>query len=84
MVQTAVETAEILDAAGIQCSIANARFVCPLDTELLREAAREYDLVVTMEENICSGGFGEHVSAWYAREGILVRQLNISLPDAFV
>ena len=39
---------------------------------------------LTMEENICSGGFGEHVSAWYAREGILVRQLNISLPDAFV
>lgn len=84
MVRTAVETAEILDTAGVQCSIANARFVRPLDTALLREAAKEYDMVVTMEENICSGGFGEHVAAWYAREGIPVRQLSISLPDAFV
>ena len=84
MVETAVKVREILAMQGISCSIANARFIRPLDTELLRRAAGSYSLVVTMEENVTSGGFGEHVASWYAQEGIAVPLLNISIPDLFV
>ena len=37
-----------------------------------------------MEENVASGGFGEHVAAWYAEQGIRVPLLQIALPDSFV
>ena len=84
MVRTAVEAKEILDRQGISCAIANARFVCPMDTELLQRAAGTYSLVVTMEENVHRGGFGEHVAAWYADRGIRIPLLNISVPDTFV
>ena len=84
MVKTALGVREILKEQGLECSIANARFVQPLDTELLRKAAGKYSMVVTMEENVYSGGFGEHVAAWYAKEGICVQLLQIAIPDTFV
>ena len=84
MVRTAEKVREILAERGLACSIANARFVRPLDTELLRSAADHYSMVVTMEENIHSGGFGEHVADWYQEEGMKVSLLNISIPDGFV
>ena len=70
MVKTALKVREILKEQGLACSIANARFVQPMDTELLREAAGKYSLIVTMEENVHSGGFGEHVAAWYAEQDL--------------
>ena len=84
MVKTAEKVREILAEQGIVCSIANARFVRPLDTDLLRRAAGSYSMVVTMEENIRSGGFGEHVASWYKEEGIDIPLLNISIPDGFI
>ena len=84
MVKTALQVKETLNAQGIECSIANVRFVKPMDTELLREAAGKYSLIVTMEENVHSGGFGEHVAAWYAEEEMQVPLLQIAIPDTFV
>ena len=84
MVKTALQVKETLNAQGIECSTANARFVKPMDTELLREAAGKYHLIVTMEENVHSGGFGEHVAAWYAEEEMQVPLLQIAIPDTFV
>lgn len=84
MVKTALQVKETLNAQGIECSIANARFVKPMDTELLREATGKYHLIVTMEENVHSGGFGEHVAAWYAEEEMQVPLLQIAIPDTFV
>ncbi len=84
MVKTAEDVKEKLAPLGVTCSIANARFVVPMDTELLRGAADRHSLVVTMEENIHSGGFGEHVASWYAEAGISAPLLNISIPDSFV
>ena len=52
--------------------------------QLLRKAADKYSLIVTMEENVHSGGFGEHVSAWYAEAGINVHLLQIAVQDTFV
>ncbi len=84
MVRTAVDVKEKLAAAGVKCSIANARFVAPLDTDLLRRAASEHNLIVTMEENIRSGGFGEHVASWYMEEALPVSLMNVSIPDGFI
>ena len=84
MVKTAEKVRELLADKGIVCSIANARFVRPLDTKLLRRAAGSYSMIVTMEENIHSGGFGEHVASWYKEEGMKVPLLNISIPDNFI
>ena len=84
MVKTALKVREMLAAQGMKCSIVNARFVQPMDTELLREAVGEHSLIVTMEENVHSGGFGEHVAAWYAEQDIDAELLQIAIPDAFV
>ena len=84
MVKTALKVRDSLKKQGLKCSIANARFVMPLDTEFLREAAGRYSLIVTMEENVHSGGFGEHVAAWYAESELSAPLLQIAIPDAFV
>ena len=84
MVKTAEKTRALLAEQDIPCSIANARFVSPLDTALLRRAVHDYSMVVTMEENVRKGGFGEHVAAWYANENLPVSLINISIPDMFV
>jgi len=84
MVKTAEEVRRLLAARGVESSIANARFVRPLDEGFLREAPARYRMIVTMEENVRSGGFGEHVAAWYADQGVEVPLINISIPDRFV
>ena len=84
MVRTAMKVRRILKERGIACSLANARFVKPLDMELLASAAGKYSMVVTMEENVKSGGFGEHVAAWFAEAGLPVQLLQVAIPDTFV
>ena len=84
MVRTAMKVRRILKERGIACSLANARFVKRLDTELLANTAGRYSMVVTMEENVKSGGFGEHVAAWYAESGLPVKLLQVAIPDTFV
>lgn len=87
MVKTAVEVRELLKDMGYQCSLINARFVKPLDTELLEELSQEHELLVTMEENVISGGFGEHVLRYMNErpgENPQMKVLNIAIPDEYV
>ncbi len=49
---------------GYDPTFVNARFVKPLDVDLLDELAKDHSLFVTVEENVKSGGYGEHVSAY--------------------
>lgn len=84
MVKTAVETAELLKEQGIFAAVVNARFVKPFDRETVRRLAKEYRLVVTMEENVCTGGFGEQVQCWLASLGIHTPLLHAAVPDTFV
>ncbi len=84
MVKTAVEVKDILDKSGLPCSIINVRFVKPFDTEMLKKAADEHDLLVTMEENVLSGGFGEHVMAYLENAGYSKKFLPIAIPDRYV
>ena len=72
---------------GYQCSLINARFVKPLDTELIEELSQEHELLVTMEENVISGGFGEHVVRYMnerSGENPQMKVLNIAIPDEYV
>lgn len=84
MVKTACEVRERLKEAGCSCTLVNARFVKPLDRELLMKLSEKHRLIVTMEENVASGGFGEHVTQLYEQWGSKSRILNIALPDEYV
>ena len=84
MVKTAVETRQRLRELGYPCTLINARFVKPLDEELLRNLEAEHKLLVTMEENVQNGGFGERVLEYLNEIGSSLRVLNISLPDDYV
>jgi len=71
-------------AAGIDATVVNMRFVKPLDVDLVAKLAREHDALVTVEENVVSGGAGSAVGEALAAEGIVVPLLHLGLPDTFV
>lgn len=83
MVKCAVEVREKLEQQGYSVTLVNARFVKPLDTQLLEELAGHHKLLVTMEENVKSGGFGEQVRECLGdRDGAQLRL--IALEDHFI
>lgn len=84
MVKTAISVRNRLFYAGVPVSITNARFVKPLDKEYLLKAMKKYSIIVTMEENVRVGGFGEQVEDFLFQNGYEGRIINISLPDEFI
>ena len=84
MVKTALDVRDALKEKGYNCSIINTRFVKPIDTEILDEAYMNHSLVVTMEENVASGGFGEKVREYLDSKERRIKILNITLPDEYV
>lgn len=84
MVETAVKVRALLQKEAYRVTVVNMRFVSPLDTDLLDEAAKKHRVVVTMEENVLSGGFGEKTAAYYAECGKKVQLKNIALPNRYI
>lgn len=87
MVKTAEEVRDRLKEMGHHVSLINARFVKPIDEEIVIEAARSHELMVTMEENVASGGFGEKVLDCLYSNRIPMEQcrcLPITLPDSYI
>ena len=85
MVKTAVAVRDALKAEGYPCSIINARFAKPLDEDALRYITEHHKVIVTMEENVISGGFGEHVTEFYNNEKCKdIHIVNIAIPDEYV
>ena len=84
MVKVALDVREQLKERGYSCSLTNARFVKPIDEQAIREACREHRLIVTMEENVASGGYGEKVRAYVDEIGESSQVLNIAIPDEYV
>lgn len=84
MVAPAMDAAERLEKEGIAARVVNARFVKPLDEDLLREVGDQVQAIVTLEENVLSGGFGQRVLSFYESRGDHPPVLTIGLPDAFV
>ena len=80
-----VQLAEALKVAQkLDATVADMRFVKPLDEQLVRELAESHDLLVTLEENAIMGGAGSAVSEFLAREGVLKPVLHLGLPDTYV
>lgn len=85
MVKVAAEVREKLKEYGIDATLVNMRFVKPLDTELLDSLAADHSLVITMEENVRNGGFGEHVVNYYAQKEIVCPKVKtVAIEDQFV
>lgn len=84
MVKTAVGVCEQLEKQGIHATLVNARFAKPFDETYLKEHMEAYSLIVTMEENVALGGFGEHVACFLRKEGYQGEVLSIAIADTFV
>jgi 1-deoxy-D-xylulose-5-phosphate synthase len=86
-VPIALRAAELLRERGLEPTVADARFVKPLDGELTEKLAAEHDLVVTIEENVLEGGFGsavlEHLEDAMAPAD-RARVMRVGLPDRYV
>ena len=81
-----LKAADMLAAHGLSTTVADARFVKPLDCELILRLAREHEVLVTVEE-AAIGGFGSHVLQLLAEQGVLDRGIKVRtmvLPDVFV
>ena len=84
MVKTAACVRELLLQQEIECALVNMRFAKPLDTQMLEQAASKYRLIVTMEENVKTGGMGEAVQSYIADIGAKVKVMQVALPDQFI
>ncbi len=84
MVKTAQQVRESLKEKGYGVSLINARFVKPIDEEAVGDACEDHTLIVTMEENVSCGGYGEKVLDYMSRSGRKNRYMNVSIPDAYV
>lgn len=84
MVHPAMQTAEILSEHGIEATVINARFVKPLDTELILPLAEKIGKVVTMEEGCLMGGFGSAVAEALMDHNVLVPVMRLGVPDKLV
>ena len=84
MVKIAEQVRKNLKEIGYSCTLVNARFVKPIDTEVLDMLSADHKLLVTMEENVRSVGYGEKVMDYVVEQELPVKLLNISLPDEYV
>lgn len=84
MVQTAEKVAEMLKEQGIDATVINARFAVPFDKERVAALTEKHKLLVTMEENVMSGGFGEHVASYVNENDLDIKVQVIAIPDAYV
>jgi 1-deoxy-D-xylulose-5-phosphate synthase len=84
MVSLAVEASGLLAEQGIVAGVVNARFIRPMDTELLGEQSSEADAIVTMENGVLAGGFGSGVEAYLGESGYRGRVIKFGWPDRFV
>ncbi|MBP5745875.1 MAG: 1-deoxy-D-xylulose-5-phosphate synthase, partial [Lachnospiraceae bacterium] len=84
MVKTAIEVSEILSKKNISVTVVNSRFAKPIDTLMIDELARDYECIVTMEENVANGGLGDKVLEHVNETGAKVKILQIAIPDEYV
>lgn len=84
MVETACQVRNQLKARGYKVSLVNARFVKPLDEEMLEHLAQGHKILVTMEENVQSGGFGEHVTSLCSEKKLPFSVISVAIPNSYV
>ncbi len=83
-VKEAEQAYEVLRWGGISPTLVNVRFVKPLDTGLIENLAKTHSHIITVEDNVISGGFGEHVAAFVKERGLNVKVTVLGIPDKFI
>ncbi len=83
-VYEALTAADILNDQGISCEVVNCRFIKPMDESYLESIITRISAVITVEEGILTGGFGEGISAWLATHNFKGEVKNLALPDRFI
>jgi len=84
MVSIAMEVRSLLKEKGILAAIVNPRILKPMDCDMLLHTANETPFLVTLEDNVVLGGFGEQVAAIIEEKNIQTKLLSIGWPDSFV
>ena len=84
MVSTAEHIREKAESYGHKLTLVNARFVKPIDTEMIDRLAEKHATIVTLEENVKQGGFGIQVEAYLHEHHPEVKVVTITLPDKYV
>lgn len=84
MIPTAIEVRKKLKEQGISCTLVNARFVKPIDTDMIDMLSKEHSLLVTLEENVASGGYGEKVRDYADSLHSGLQVINVCVPDCYV
>ena len=84
MVEVAIEIREALKEKGYSVSLINARFVKPVDEKLLENLNENHRLIVTMEENVLNGGFGERVLRITRDMNLKYKVINVAIPNVYV
>lgn len=84
MTETAMEVHEKLKEKGIASTVVNMRFAQPWDRDVVDDLAKDHQIVVTLEENVLSGGLGQKVASYIGQMGYKARTVCIGIPDIFV
>ena len=84
MVQVAEQVREALKEKGLHCTLINARFVKEFDKEMIQSLSADHRLLVTLEENVTTGGFGQRVVDYVTSNQIDLTVEKIALPDMYV
>lgn len=83
-VDVGAKVVDSLGEKGVKADLCNARFAKPFDEKFLKEKCNDYKLIVTMEDNVYTGGLGERVTAYIYRNGYKGKIINVAIPDEFV
>ena len=84
MVKTAVDVRELLLEQGISPTLINGRFIKPIDEEAVADACKTHRLIVTLEENVASGGYGEAIASYMKQSGLDNELYLVAIPDRFI
>ena len=84
MVYSALDVSSKLEEYGFSCEVVNCRFIKPMDTGYLESIINKFDKLVTIEEGVLSGGFGDGISSWMLENGFKGKIKRIGLPDDYV
>ena len=84
MVKTAVKVREVLKEKGYKVSLVNARFIKPFDQEIIFKYSKDHKVIVTFEDNVLNGGFGEGVGRFIGENDIDMEVINIGVQNKYV
>ena len=84
MVSTAEHIREKLKDKGYSCTLVNGRFIKPVDKDMIDYLSKNHKYIMTLEENVKRGGFGEVITDYIAKHHPTLRVTNITLPDEYV